>query len=427
MPSFSVARVRLWNKEVGAIIESDTGKITFQYTEGFRKTGLEVSPIQLPLRQGEPFTFPELQKKAAFHGLPGVFADALPDRFGNEIIKRHFEQLGRPSDSLSPVQKLLYVGNRAMGALTVHPSGDRGAGDQKPLRLRSLVDQARSVIEGDTEVAIPEIMQVGASAGGARAKALILWNRETGVVKSGFAKPQAGDEHWLIKFDGVSKNSSGIGMDADRNPQPWGRIEWAYARMAKDARIEMAETHLLEEDGLGHFMTKRFDRNTPTPPHMHTLAGLLHVDFNEQYQLSYEAYFDTIRRVGLGQRALEQAFRRMIFSVATINFDDHPKNFSFLMGPDGRWDISPAYDLAYAEGNWTRQHQMSMNGKFSDITRHDLRLMADLFDIPEHGEAIVGEVVDALGRWREYAREVDIPQYHVEYLEDRFERLTHLA
>jgi len=424
MASYSVANVRLWGREVGTISEDDTGRVAFEYTDSFRRAGLEISPIHLPLRQDGVFTFPELQRKTAFLGLPGVFADALPDRFGSEIIKRFFEEQGRPSDALSPVQKLLYVGDRAMGALTFHPSIERGRGTQEALVIRALVDQARSVIEGDTAVAIPDMMHVGATAGGARAKALILWNRESNEVRSGFAEPRPGDEHWLIKFDGVSKDSGGVGMHADRSPQPWGRIEYAYSRLARDAGIEMADTYLMPDGALGHFMTRRFDRPSSGLPHMHTLGGLLHVDFNDQYVLSYEAYFDALRRIGLGQKAVGQAFRRMVFSVATINFDDHPKNFAVLMDGNGRWRLSPAYDVMYAEGGgWTRQHQMSMNGKFSGITRRDLMAIADLFDIPGHGEEVIEEVVGALEHWRDYAIEADVPMTHIDHLEKRFERL----
>jgi serine/threonine-protein kinase HipA len=425
MASYSLAGVRLWGQDVGTISEDEAGRVAFEYTDEFRRTGLEISPIHLPLRQDGVFTFPELHRKPAFLGLPGVLADALPDRFGNEIIRRFFEAQGRPSDALSPVQRLLYVGDRAMGALTFHPGIERGRGTQDALVIRALVDQARSVIEGDTAVAIPDIMQVGATAGGARAKALILWNRESNDVRSGFADPRPGDEHWLIKFDGVNKDSAGVGMHADRNPQPWGRVEYVYSRLARDAGIEMAETYLMRDGALGHFMTRRFDRLSRGRPHMHTLGGLLHVDFNDQYVLSYEAYFDALRRIGLGQKALGQAFRRMVFSVATVNFDDHPKNFAVLMDSDGRWRLAPAYDVMYAEGDgWTRQHQMSMNGKFSGITRHDLIAIADLFDIPAHGEEVIGEVVDALEQWRDYAIETGVPKKHVDHLEHRFERLN---
>lgn len=425
MAEYNVARVQLWGREVGALSEDATRRIAFEFEPSFRRSGLEISPLHLPLERDGVITFPELQRKEAFQGLPGVFADALPDRFGNAVIARYFEEQGRPTDSLSPTQKLLYIGSRAMGALTFHPQVDREGGTEEALEIRGLVEQARHVIEGNTEVAIPEIMQVGASAGGARAKALILWDKEEGRIRSGFATPQEGEESWLIKFDGVTSDSGGVGMAVHRQTQPWGRIEYVYSRMARDAGIEMAECHLLREGDLAHFMTRRFDRLGPDPLHVHTLAGFLHVDFNDQYTLSYEQYFDAIRRLGLGQTAIAQAFRRMVFSIVTINFDDHPKNFAFTMDREGVWALAPAYDVAYAEGGpWTRQHQMSVGGKFRGITRAELLTFADLFDLSQRdARGILDEVLASLEGWRPYALEAEVPRERIDYMQGRFERL----
>jgi serine/threonine-protein kinase HipA len=426
MAEYAVARVRLWGQEVGALTEDSTRRIAFEYEPSFQRSGLEISPLHLPLDRGGVFTFPELQRKEAFQGLPGVFADALPDRFGNAVIARYFEEQGRPHHSLSPTQKLLYIGSRAMGALTFHPEVDRRPGTEEALEIQDLVEQARHVIEGNTDVAIPEIMQVGATAGGARAKALILWDREQNRVRSGFATPRDGEESWLIKFDGVTSDSGGVGMAVHRRPQPWGRIEYVYSRMARDASIEMAECHLMRDGDLAHFMTRRFDRRGPDPLHVHTLAGFLHVDFNDQYTLSYEQYFDALRMLGLGQRSVEQAFRRMVFSVATINFDDHPKNFAMTMDREGRWALAPAYDVAYAEGGpWTRQHQMSVAGKFGGLTREDLLGFGETFDISQREViGIIGEVVASLDGWRRYAQDAAVPREMIDHLEGRFERLN---
>lgn len=432
----TTARVWLWGREVGLLLESEGARrITFEYDAGFRDSGLEISPIHLALARVGPASFPELARKAAFLGLPGVFADALPDRFGHEVIRRFFSERGRSADAWSPLQRLLYLGDRAMGALEFRPSHDPGRGTEKALEVRALVDQARRVIEGDVSVAIPEMMQVGASAGGARPKALILWDRETGRVRSGFARPETGDGLWLIKFDGVSRDTSGLGMRAHGRPGPWGRIEYAYSRMACDAGIEMAETHLLRDGDLAHFMTRRFDR-TPAPAsarggagstferlHLHSLGGVQHIDFHDQFVFSYEGWFDTIRALGLGQEAVNEAFRRMVFNVATVNFDDHVKNFAFLMDRRGRWRLAPAYDLTYAENEaWTRQHQMSVNGRFRDITREDLLRVGRMFDVPAAGRRIVDQIVAALDGWRAYAEAADVPEEMVAFLDDRFER-----
>lgn len=250
-----------------------------------------------------------------------------PDQFGNAVIRRYFEEQGRPDAALSPLQRLLYIGDRAMGALEFHPPLDPGPGTDEALEVRHLVDQARRVIEGDVSAAVPEIMQVGGSAGGARPKALILWDRAGNRVRSGFARPEPGEEPWLVKFDGVTSEAAGQGMRAARNPGPWGRIEYAYSCMACDAGIEIPETHLLRDGDLAHFMVRRFDRSPAKgtdPPrrlHFHSLGGLQHIDFNDQYVFSYEGWFDTMRAIGLGQRSVNEAFRRMVFAVATVNFD----------------------------------------------------------------------------------------------------------
>ena len=316
-----------------------------------------------------------------------------------------------------------------MGALEYRPPLDPGRSTDEALELRALVDQARRVIEGDVSVAVPEIMQIGGSAGGARPKALVLWDRSANCIRSGFARPEPGEEPWLIKFDGVTRDSAGQGMRGNRRPGPWGRIEYAYSRMVRNAGIDMAATHLLCDGDFAHFMTRRFDRATGEAGkprlHFHSLGGLQHIDFNDQYVFSYEGYFDTIRALGLGQRSVNEAFRRMVFNVATVNFDDHVKNFGFLMDPQGRWRLAPAYDVTYAENEaWTRQHQMSVNGKFRGITRGDLLQVGRNYDLPEDGSTIIDEVIDALGRWQELATAAGVPDSMVEQLECRFERFA---
>ena len=411
------ARVGIWGREIGMLREDAGGKIAFEYNPAFRTSGLEISPIHLPVGRRGPVTFPELARKPAFLGLPGVFADALPDQFGNAVIRRHFEERGRPGDAMSPLQRLLYIGDRAMGALEFHPPLDPEPGTEEALEVRELVDQARRVIEGDVSVAVPEIMQVGGSAGGARPKALILWDRCANRVRSGFARPERDEEPWLIKFDGVTGDAAGQGMRRARSPGPWGRIEHAYSCMARDAGIDMPDTHLLRDGEFAHFMIRRFDRvlddatGTFRRLHFHSLGGLQHIDFNDRYVFSYEGYFDTIRAIGLGQRSVNEAFRRMVFSVATVNFDDHVKNFGFLMDPAGRWRLAPAYDVTYAESDaWTRQHQMSVRGKFRGIARGDLLEVGEMFDVPGGGREIVGAVGEAVGGWRERARVAGVPR-----------------
>jgi serine/threonine-protein kinase HipA len=422
---FAVATIRLWDQAVGALAEGPDGRITFEYDPTFRTSGLEISPLHLPLSLLGPVEFPELRRQKAFAGLPGVFADALPDAFGNAVIRRYFEARGTPDAALSPVQRLLYIGTRAMGALEFHPTldGRRNAAIEEALDVARLVEEARRIIEGDTDVAVPEMMQVGASAGGARAKALILWDRQQNRVRSAFAAPTPQEEPWLIKFDGVTDGTGGPDVREDVRPGPFGRIEYVYGQMARAAGITMAESHLLHERDFAHFMTKRFDRDAGQRIHMHSFGGLDHVDYNAPRERSYEDYFAIIRQFGLGQPAIEQAFRRMVFNVAAVNQDDHVKNFAFLMGRDGKWALSPAYDVTFAKGNmWTRTHQMHVNGKDDGFTRDDLLAVGTKMDLPNGGAAIIAEVDAAMDLWESKARNAEIPDEWIQRIASLFRR-----
>lgn len=414
----ALAQVWLWNKFVGAVTEEDDGRITFEYDEAFRRSGLEISPRKLPLSLRGPVSFPELNRVDAFAGLPGVLADALPDRFGNAIIKAYFENLGQPDNAMSPVQKLLYMGKRSMGALEFRPAtrGRGNAHERQPLEIADLVEQARKLIEGETAAAVAEIMQVGSSAGGARPKAVILWNRKKDEVRSGFAAPQLGDEHWIIKFDGVGE------LDAP-NPasQPYNRIEYVYSLIAKDAGIEMGETHLLTERSYGHFMGKRFDRDGGKRLHMHSLGGLDHADYNAPGTYSYEQFLRVMLEFGLGYPALEQAFTRICFNITAVNQDDHVKNISFLMDESGRWRLAPAYDLTYARGaGYTRQHQMTLGGKRDGFTANNLTDLGKQFGIKHDGKPVVDRVRAALAKWDALAWEWGVPAKNIAQIKSRF-------
>jgi len=415
MAEYTRADVFLWGERVGAIVESQPdNRQIFQYDPAFAAAGIEISPLNLPTSDLTPRTFPELSRSSAFGGLPGVIADSLPDRFGTALIQAHFDRNLRGT-RVTPIQKLLYVGSRGPGALEYRPAAKSTPEVENALEVRQLVDQARRVIEGDTRNAIAEIISVGATVGGARPKALILWNRALDRVRSGHATPEPGDEHWIIKFDGVTKSSGGIENRVSRESGPWGRLEFVYSILAKEAGIEMAESHLLrDENGLAHFMARRFDRGGDRPDqkiHMHSLGGMLHLDYNVQYQIGYEDYFDLLRQLRLPQSAVVQAFTRMVFSLATVNYDDHLKNFAFLMDSAGRWRLSPAYDVAFAENDgWTSQHQMSVAGKFLGITRADCLKVAEVFDIrPTQARETIDRVLHAVALWDLQANEVDLP------------------
>lgn len=396
------ANIHLWGEAVGAVMEYENGRIGFSYnSEYIRNSGLAISPKFLPI-ESHTFEFPDLQRQQAFMGLPGVLADSLPDTFGNLIIKKYFEERGELDKSMSPVQRLLYVGNRAMGALEYTPHLQRKSPDEEQaLEIKSLVESARRLIEGEAGDAIHEIMRVGGSAGGARPKALILWDREKNKVRSGFARHRAGEEHWMIKFDGVNSAS-----ERDNKTKPFNRIEYTYALLAKQLGIDMEEVGYLEDGELFHFMTKRFDREQTARHHMHSLAGIAHVDYNLPGAYSYEAWLRLIQELHLGYPAMEQAYRRMIFNVVGRNQDDHVKNISFLMkDKSSGWGLAPAYDLTYSAGiGYTRQHQMTVAGHTDEFTREELIAMGKKFAI-HNPEIIVNETVEAFSKWPALAQQ----------------------
>lgn len=417
-----VATVKLWGQEVGAVAELPGENPVFEYAEAFRTSGLEISPLRLPLATRGPQAFPALRRSEVFQGLPGVLADSLPDTFGNAVIRRYFEERGDPQASLSPVQRLLYVGRRGMGALEFSPAIARGsATTDEALEVADLVSQARHIIEGDTGVAVPEMMQLGASAGGVRAKALVLWNAGANRVRSGFAPPLAGDEPWLIKFDGVTRATGGHEIAQDFTPGPWGRIEYAFSQLVRRAGISMEPTHLLRDREFAHFMTRRFDRVNGERLHLHSLGGMLHLDYNERNALDYEGFFRTIQDLRLGAPAMTEAFRRMVFNVAARNQDDHVKNIAFLMDPHGTWHLAPAYDVLFSAGSeWTRTHQMRVNGKDDHITREDLLTVGARFGIARDGADIIEAVADALSHWDEEARASGVPGEHARRIGEMF-------
>lgn len=419
MAEYAVARIRLWERDVGAVAEAPDGRVTFEYEPAFARTGLEISPIILPLSRQGPVAFPELTRLEAFAGLPGVLADALPDRFGNAVITKYFTDRGRRESALSPVQKLLYIGERAMGGLTFHPPERVRRAEQEPIEIAELVRQARVVIEGKPGVAIPEMLRVGASAGGARPKALILWNPETREVRSGFARPRQRDEPWIIKFDGVGELGA-----PDATPKPYNRVEYAYSRLARDAGLELPETRLIEQGAFGHLLVKRFDRTLSRRLHLHSLGGMHHVDYNYPGAFSYEQFLRTILMLGLGYPALEEAYWRAVFNVVAVNQDDHVKNISFLMDDRGAWRLAPAYDLTFAKGHgFTRAHQMTLSGKQDGFARRDLLQLGAFAGIKGDGAEIVDQVVAAMASWAAYAGEAGVSREEIRFIGAQF-RLT---
>jgi serine/threonine-protein kinase HipA len=420
------AEVRLWGRRIGAVtLEDGDDAAVFEYEPDFARSGIQVSPISMPLRSG-PQQFATLPREA-FHGLPGLLADSLPDRYGNALIDAWLAAQGRAPESFDAIERLCYVGKRGMGGLEFAPALGPDPAEQHDIEIGALVELASRVLadrenlaasfkESGREDAVRDILSVGTSAGGARAKAVIAWSPKTQAVRSGQIDAEEGFEHWLLKFDGVRGN-----RDRERleDPQGFGGIEFAYSMMARAAGIEMTECRLLEENGRRHFMTKRFDRpGGDAKLHMQSLGALAHYDFNQAGAYAYEQALLVIRRLGLPMRDIEQQFRRMAFNVIARNQDDHVKNIAFLMDRSGHWSLSPAFDMTYAyqpSGMWTNRHQMTLNGKRDGLTLADFERCATGASM-KHGRAkeIVEEVREAVRRWATFAAEAAVDERDVE-------------
>ncbi len=415
----TLAQVNLWGRTIGAVsLAEGEDYAAFQYDPAFARSGIEISPLSMPLSH-RVYAFPNLPRNT-FHGLPGLLADALPDKFGNALINAWLATQGRTPDSFNAVERLCYTGTRGMGALEFAPILGPKRQRAKKIAVDALVQLASDVLthrhdlqgsltDASKAEALQDILRVGTSAGGARAKAVIAWHRETNEVRSGQLAAGPGFEYWLLKFDGVVGNKDKELED----PKGYGAIEYAYYLMAQAAGITMSECRLLEENGRRHFMTRRFDRLAGGEKlHMQSLCALAHFDFNNPGAYAYEQALLTIRQLGLPMEAVEEQFRRMAFNIIARNQDDHVKNIAFLMDKTGRWSLAPAFDMTYsynASGRWTARHQMTMNGKREDFTLQDFRACAKSALLKRgRSDAIVKEVQAAVTKWPDYAEQAQV-------------------
>lgn len=418
-----IANIILWNKLVGAALWDENKNIgTFEFDSSFLKSDLDIAPITMPLseaRNNPIFQFSNLTKET-FQGLPGLLSDVLPDKFGNQLIDLWLASQGRTS--MNPVERLCYLGKRGMGALEFEPTIKNEKENKGNLEIASLVELSKRALsekeslethfsKEDAE-AFADIIKVGTSAGGARAKAVIAYNENTGEVRSGQLISPKGFEHWLVKFDGVTNEQLG-------DPKGYGRIEYAYYKMAIDCGIIMMPSKLMEENGRAHFMTKRFDRiENNQKLHMETLCGMCHFDYNNPNAYAYEQAFQAMRQLRLPYTDAEQFYTRMTFNVIARNQDDHTKNISFLMDKTGTWSLAPAYDVTYAynpTNKWISRHQMAVNGKRENITSEDLISVAKQMNIKKPKE-IIDKVKDVVNNWAQYAKEADVPKNQIDAL-----------
>jgi serine/threonine-protein kinase HipA len=413
----TIAEVKLWGTTIGAVVlEEGQQTAAFQYDSTFVSSGIQVAPLMMPLGQ-QTYSFPALSP-SSFHGLPGLLADSLPDKFGNALIDAWLARQGRTPESFNAVERLCYTGNRGMGALEFvpatapMPTGDSVLAVDRLVKLAREIlthrDQLQASFSDDSADAVSDILQVGTSAGGARAKAVIAWNPQSNEIRSGQATLADGFEHWLMKFDGVSNNRDKELAD----PKGYGLIEYAYSRMVRDCGIEMSECRLFSEGGRHHFMTRRFDRPDGKKLHMQSLAAMAHLDFNLAGAHSYEQAFDVMRRLDMPATATEELYRRMVFNVIARNQDDHVKNIAFLMNRLGQWSLAPAYDMTYSyqpSGRWTHRHQMTINGKQDDFTPDDFKQCGQAATL-KRGEyrSIFRDVSQVVSRWHDYADDAGV-------------------
>ncbi|MDH7447796.1 type II toxin-antitoxin system HipA family toxin [Aquimarina sp. 2201CG14-23] len=415
-----VAEVKIWGELAGAIRWDESQQLGyFQYDSKFIEKGWDLSPIKMPIAQGSRiYSFPEIRKgrnetEDTFKGLPGLLSDSLPDKYGNKLINTWISQQGRPENSMNPVEKLCFIGTRGMGAIEFEPAQIKTGIKTFSLELNSLVEVARKILNEreeflanlnkNEEKAMMEILKIGTSAGGARPKAVIGYNPKTKEIRSGQGNVPKGFEHWLLKLDGVSGEQFG-------ESSGWGRVEYAYYLMAIESGIEISECQLLEENGRAHFMTKRFDRQENIKHHIQSLCGLQHYDFNDMYGYSYEQVFQTMRLLQLTYPEAEQMFRRMVFNVLATNYDDHTKNFSFILKKDEKWRLAPAYDLCFSfdpNNHWVNKQTLSVNGKRLDINKDDLMTIAKDNNIKK-GAKIIDEINSIIKSWNNYAERAEL-------------------
>ncbi len=409
-----IVEVRIWRKAVGAVaLDPRLGYYVFEYQPSFLRSGIELAPLTMPLSAGgEPFVFADLPE-LTYRRLPGMLADALPDDFGNALIDAWMAREGVTKSAITSLDRLAYMAKRGVGALEFRPPrGPKASNKSTAIELSALVESARRAVQGQldndagAEAALAQIIQVGTSAGGARAKAVVAWNPTTDEIRAGQFDVTPGFEHWLIKFDGVGTDER-LGVTQD-----YGRIECAYYLMATAAGITMSPSRLLEENNRAHFMTKRFDRDGNAKHHVQTLCGMAHIDYRQKATHDVSQLFHTVDDLQLGYEAREEAFRRVAFNVMAANCDDHSKNVSFLLREGGAWELAPAYDVTHAynpQGEWTYQHLMSVNGKFTDISRDDLMVAADRFGI---GTAphVLRDVAKAVASWPDFAMRAKVQE-----------------
>ena len=417
--------VKLWGTTIGALSQENDNFASFEYNPDFMRSGIEPAPITMPVRAGVIYRFPNLSS-ATFHNLPGLFVDSIPDKFGNKIIDQWLTQNGREPGSFSALERLCYTGSRGMGALEFYPAIHPNFIESEPLEIERLRALAANILDQRKKIKVKlrekeifeQIIKVGTSAGGARAKVLIAYNEATNTVLSGQVRAPEGFGYWLLKFDDIENNRDKENAD----PAGFGALEYTYSEIAKEAGIEMTECQLLTDGNHRHFMTRRFDRTeNGNKLHYQSLTAIAHYDFNIAGAYSYEQAFAIAKRIGLTMTDIELMYRRAVFNICARNQDDHTKNIGFLMDKRGHWKLAPAFDVTYAynpNGRWTGTHQMTFNGKRENFTLEDFKIVAKNAGLVQgRYKRILEQVQDSLATFKKRAKANDVPKNLIQEVE----------
>jgi serine/threonine-protein kinase HipA len=424
------AEVYLWGKQLGVLAwNPDTSTAAFEYSDEWKQTSVQIAPLHMPneANTSRVFEFPQLNFDT-YKGLPACFADTLPDDFGNAVINAWLTRNGRDPKSFNPLERLLYTGSRGMGALEYKPAIRTFTHANNKLELESLLNMAQHILDQRQNAQhnisqkddLSGILQVGTSAGGARAKALIALNSDRTEIRSGQVDAPEGFEHYLLKFDGVVERSSDRETFGD--PQGFGRMEYAYYLMARDAGIEMSHCELLLEGKRAHFLTKRFERIGNQKIHYQSLCAIDHADYKKPGQYSYEQLFSVARQLRLSRKEAIEIYRRMVFNVVARNHDDHTKNIGFLLpGPEKNWQLAPAFDIAYSYkpgSPWVHSHQMFLNGKRDHFIMEDFLAMAKLIgNFTQEAKDIIAHIIGVVKNWPQYAGKAEVDAEFAELIQ----------
>lgn len=391
---------------VGAVA-SQKGTIFFQYDPDFLRRSIDLSPLQLKFSEHVQHSFPE-----AFFGLPGLIFDSLPDGWGLLLMNRHFLNAGIPIESIGPLDRLAYIGDRGIGALVYRPNEKIGKVGRKEVDLPVLAKEAIRVFEGAPGEVLPQLLRLGGSPGGARPKVLIAYNEQTNHIISGVDEIPSGYSQYLIKFP------------AESDPPFPGETEYAYSLMAREAGLHLPETRLFPGvDDKKSFGIERFDRSGNARIHVHTLGGLIHTSHRIP-SFNYEGALKVAQTLTRDRGDVLALFRQMVFNVATHNRDDHVRNFSFILHNDGTWHLSPSYDLTYSHGPGG-EHSMTIAGEGKNLNLEHINRVGEEFNIRKNEKSeIVEGVMDAVKNWNKFAKKAGVPKEVSARIKSKFVMLT---